>query len=115
MTETPTLRVPRPKPREDAAASAIPDDARAIVERWCAANRDRIVACYLTPRRDHLLVAVIGTAIEYDNDLGDDVAGLEGCLLDIGCRAESTLLPNLPVAELTYFIHPSTSVRVDAE
>ena len=113
MTETAIPRIPR-SVRSGAPADAIPDGARVLVEQWCVANRNRIVACYLTPRTDHFLVAVVGLAVEYDNQLGDDVAGLEGCLLDAGFRVESTLLPNVPLAELSYFIPPAKAVRVDA-
>ncbi len=115
MTETAIPRIPRSvRSGVPAPAEAIPDGARVLVEHWCATNRDRIVACYQTPRTGHLLVAVIGTEIAYDNRLGDDVAGLEGCLLDGGFRVESTLLPNVPLAELSYFIPPAKAARVDA-
>ena len=77
-------------------------------------NRNRLVACYLTPRTDHLLAAVVGVAVEYDNSLGDDVADLEGLLLDAGFRAEASLLPYVPLAELSHFIPPAKAVRVDA-
>jgi len=115
VTETATPTIPRSvRSGAPAPADAIPDGARVLVEQWCVTNRNRIVACYLTPRTDHLLVAVVGLAVEYDNQLGDDVAGLEGCLLDGGFRVESTLLPNVPLAELSHFIPPAKAVRVDA-
>ena len=76
------------------------------VRRWCDDHADRVSSCHLTPVDDTLELRVVARSPEYDRQLTASARVLDLLLLDMGCRADVSVLPNASDDELSAFVSP---------
>lgn len=78
------------------------------VREWTAARADRIAACYCAPRGAKTVLFFIPTSRQFDFDLGDELADLNGRLVrefNVGLIE----VGQIPAAEVDRFLDPASA------